>query len=69
MKKLWEKLNGKKTAIGIGLHAAWFIANMIFKDFATVDEALTGHALIGTITGVGATHKISKAISNAKHKN
>ena len=68
MKKIWEKLNGKKTAIGIGLHAAWFISNMIFKDFATTEEVLTGHALIGTITGVGIGHKINKAIDRANQK-
>ena len=68
MKEIWKRLNGKKTIIGIGLHATWFIANMIFKDFATVDEALTGHALIGTITGVGIGHKINKAIDKANQK-
>jgi hypothetical protein len=68
MKKIWQKLNGKKTVIGISLHAVWFVANMVFKDFATMDEVLTGHALIGTITGVGIGHKINKSIERANQK-
>lgn len=65
MKKLWNYLSGKKTYIGIGLHAAWFIANLAFKDIATTEEVITGHALIGTITGVGVGHKIAKSKINS----
>lgn len=72
MKKLWGKLNGKKTAIGIGLHAAWFISNIIFKDLSTYNESLVGHAVIGSLTGVGLGHKgikiINKAIDRANQK-
>lgn len=68
MKKLWGYFNGKKTVIGILLHSGWFLSNLIFKDMANNNEILTGHALIGTITGVGIGHKINKAIDIANKK-
>lgn len=66
--KIWEAFNGKKTIIGIAMHAAWFAANIAFKDLSTQDEAITGHALIFTVTGVGIGHKISKKVNQAIEK-
>lgn len=68
MKKVWQYFNGKKTVIGLLLHTAWFVSNLVFKDMANTNEVLTGHALIGTITGVGIGHKINKAITIANKK-
>ena len=68
LKKLWIAIDGKKTIIGIGLHTAWFIANMVLPELSTENEALVGHGLIGTITGVGVGHKVSKAIDKANKK-
>jgi hypothetical protein len=69
LKSIWSYFNGKKTVIGIVLHTAWFVSNLAFKDLTTMDEALTGHGLIGLITGVGLGHKIVKQkINNAIDK-
>lgn len=68
LKRLWAAIDGKKTIIGIGLHAAWFIANIVLPELSTENEALIGHGLIGTLTGVGVGHKVSKAIDKAKQK-
>ena len=59
-KSVWSFLSGKKTYIGLGLHVAWFLTNLVFKDFSTPDQANTGHMLIGTITGTGVFHKAVK---------
>lgn len=68
LNKIWSAINGKKTAIGIGLHVAWFVANMAFKNISTDEQAITGHALIFSVTGVGIGHKINKAIEKANNK-
>ena len=72
MKKIWEKLNGKKFYIGLGLHTVWFAANIVFKDLTNYNESLVGHAIIGSWTGVGLGHKgikiINKAIDKANQK-
>ena len=68
LKRLWAAIDGKKTIIGIGLHAAWFVANIVLPDLSTENEALMGHGLIGTLTGVGVGHKVSKAIAKANQK-
>lgn len=60
LKKIWAKLSGKKTIIGLGLHLAWFAANIAFKDLSTSSETITGHGLIFSITGVGIGHKVIK---------
>lgn len=57
LSKTWQKLSGKKTAIGLALHALWFGANIAFKDLSTPDESLIGHTIIGSITGTGLVHK------------
>ena len=60
MKKLWNWIDGKKTYIGIGLHLAWFAANMIKKDLTDSAQYWEGHGYIGVLTGVGAGHKAFK---------
>lgn len=68
MKKLWSYFDGKKTVIGILMHAGWLAANIVFKDMANVNEVLVGHSLIFSITGVGIGHKINKAIKDGTRK-
>ena len=77
LNKFWDKLNGSKTYIGIGLHIAWFVANIVNKDLSTPTEAVYGHSLIGLITGTGLVHKgmktekgkeITKTITDAAKK-
>lgn len=68
MNKIWKYFDGKKTVIGLLLHAGWFASNLIFKDLANVDEVITGHTIIFGITGVGIGHKINKAIDSANKK-
>jgi len=60
LNKIWDYLSGKKTWIGLGMHTAWFVSNIIFKDLATPTEVITGHTIIGTWTGVGLGHKAIK---------
>ena len=58
VKKLWEDLNGMKTAIGLTLHAIWLIVGLAANiDFKTRLEV---HGYIATITGTGVIHKIVK---------
>lgn len=66
--KIWGYFNGHKTKVGIGMHAAWFIANLVFKDFTTGDQSAYGHMLIGTITGTGLAHKGYKNKENIINK-
>lgn len=61
-----EWLNGKKTYIGVGLHAAWFVANIVFKDLTDSGQYWEGHGYIGAITGVGVGHKLLKTESGKK---
>lgn len=63
--KLWNWANGKKTAIGLGLHAVLFVSNIAFKDLMTQEQSLYGHGIIFSATGVGIGHKINKKINNA----
>jgi hypothetical protein len=60
-KKLWAKISGYKTLIGVSGHIVWFLANVIKKDLSSPSETVIGHSLIFTITGVGIGHKISKS--------
>lgn len=57
--KIWEAVNGKKTAIGTGLHLAWFILNLVHP-VTDKQGMLIGHSLIFNITGVGIGHKVIK---------
>jgi len=67
-KGAWSATSGFKTYTGIGLHVAWFVANLLYKDLASDAEVVTGHALIGTLTGVGIAHKIEKKVNNNINK-
>ena len=67
-KKLWDFLNGKKTIIGTGLHAAWLIANIVFPDMVNNNNELIGHGLIFQITGVGISHKAGKLLNSDSGK-
>lgn len=69
--RTWNWTNGHKTKVGVGMHAVWFIANLVFKDFTTAEQNAYGHALIGTITTTGIGHKVdkkTKIISNTVNK-
>ena len=52
LNKIWTFLDGKKTYIGLTGHALWLIANLIFKDLSTPEQAAYGHLIIGGFTGV-----------------
>lgn len=60
VEKAWEYLSGKKTFIGLSLHAAWLAAGIIFETDIPESKALLGHTIIFQITGVGIGHKIFK---------
>lgn len=58
---IWRHLDGIKTLIGGLLHAAWFLYYVIFDRTIPLEHQLTGHGIIGILTGVGLGHKIVKA--------
>jgi len=66
LNKIWSKLDGYKTYLGVGLHLVWFIVNIAKKDLSTTSEAVIGHTLIGTITGTGLGHKFGKSDKGKK---
>lgn len=68
IKKVWKWADGKKTYIGLGLHAGWCILNIIDKDLTGPTEYIEVHGYIAAITGTGAGHKVMKAINKAKKK-
>lgn len=59
LKKLWGKLDGWKTIIGFVGHSV-LLASNIKWNYATLNQELIGHTLIGQITGVGLGHKLDK---------
>lgn len=58
----WNKVSGKKTAVGFSLHTLWWVGNMFFPDMASDMQQNLGHVLIFKITGVGIGHKLFKFI-------
>jgi len=68
MKKIWQFLNGKKTVFGLIGHAIWLTANLVFTDLSSVEQSAYGHLIIGSVTGVGLTHKIDKWNTEQKQK-
>lgn len=66
LNKIWIFLDGKKTYIGLTGHALWLIANMVFKDLTTPEQAAYGHLVIGGFTGVGLGSKAQKFYDGKK---
>lgn len=65
IKKLWSKLDGWKTIIGFVGHSILFASNVKWN-YATLNQELIGHSIIGQMTGVGLGHKFSKTESGKK---
>ena len=63
---IWKHLDGLKTIIGGILHATWFLYYVIFNKDISVEHQLTGHGIIGILTGVGIGHKIFKSKQSEK---
>ena len=64
--KIWNNLDGAKTILGGLLHAVWFLYYAIFNKDISVEHQITGHTIIGVLTGVGILHKAQKYIDNKK---
>ena len=58
---IWRHLDGIKTITGGMLHAAWFLYYVIWDKTISLEHQLTGHGIIGILTGVGIGHKIFKS--------
>lgn len=68
IKNGWSWADGKKTYIGLALHAGWCLANIINKDLTDGMVYWEVHGYIGALTGIGAGDKVRKAINKAKNK-
>ena len=58
---IWRHLDGIKTLVGGLLHAVWFLYYVIFDRTISIEHQLTGHGVIGILTGVGLGHKFIKS--------
>lgn len=58
---IWRHLDGIKTLVGCLLHAVWFLYYVIFDRKISIEHQLTGHGIIGILTGVGLGHKFVKS--------
>ena len=65
LKALWEKINGKKTLTGLAMHIAWAAVHLSVGQI-DLDTGIEGHIYIGSITGVGAGHKLLKSKFGSK---
>lgn len=54
---LWEKTNGGKTAVGVGLHLLWAGANWRYFNLPLDTNIWIHTGVIGPLTGVGVGHK------------
>lgn len=68
MKKFLDWINGKKTIIGLIGHGVWLASNLIFSNLATPEQSAYGHLIIGSVTGVGLSHKVVKWNTETKQK-
>lgn len=68
LKQAWNWADGKKTYIGLALHAGWCLANLIDRDLTDGPVYWEIHGYIGALTGIGAGDKVRKAINKAKGK-
>lgn len=63
IQSIWNKTDGWKTIAGFVLHTAWAAVHLTTK-IVDLDTALWIHGGIGSITGVGTGHKISKVVKS-----